>query len=122
MGPDARPRRKLSSRRWAEAPRTWRGLLRIASFQATARPLTLAYGKLDPSTLGRLVALYEHRVFVEATVWNTNPFDQWGVELGKEMATNLLPLVQGRAARQADNSSTEGLLSFLNQHRRTESE
>ena len=84
--------------------------------------LTLAYGKLDPSTLGRLVALYEHRVFVEATVWNTNPFDQWGVELGKEMATNLLPLVQGRAARQADNSSTEGLLSFLNQHRLTESE
>jgi glucose-6-phosphate isomerase len=82
--------------------------------------ITLAYGILDPYTLGRIVALYEHRVFVEATVWDTNPFDQWGVELGKEMATNLLPLVQGRAARQADNSSTEGLLSFLDQHRSTE--
>ncbi|HKQ95271.1 MAG TPA: glucose-6-phosphate isomerase [Aestuariivirgaceae bacterium] len=82
--------------------------------------ITLAYGILDPHTLGRIVALYEHRVFVEATVWDTNPFDQWGVELGKEMATNLLPLVQGRAARQADNSSTEGLLSFLDQHRSTD--
>jgi glucose-6-phosphate isomerase len=82
--------------------------------------ITLAYGILDPYTLGRIIALYEHRVFVEATVWDTNPFDQWGVELGKELATNLLPLVQGRAARQADDSSTQGLLSFLDQHRSTD--
>ena len=49
---------------------------------------TLLYRKLDPRTLGRLVALYEHKVFVQSVIWDINPFDQWGVELGKELATS----------------------------------
>ena len=49
--------------------------------------------ELDPRTLGRLIALYEHKVFVEAAIWDINPFDQWGVELGKELASRLAPIV-----------------------------
>lgn len=60
---------------------------------AGSRPLTLlAFPQLDPGMLGRLVALYEHKVFVESVLWNVNPFDQWGVELGKKLCSELLPL------------------------------
>jgi glucose-6-phosphate isomerase len=52
---------------------------------------TLLFDKLDPHTLGMLIALYEHKVFVQSVVWNINPFDQWGVELGKQLAAKILP-------------------------------
>jgi glucose-6-phosphate isomerase len=55
----------------------------------------LAFERLDPSTLGKLVALYEHKVFVKSVLWDINPFDQWGVELGKKLAENLAPAVRG---------------------------
>jgi len=74
---------------------------------------TLAYQKLTPFTLGQIIALYEHRVFVEGVIWGINSFDQWGVELGKEMATELVPLVQGGDASDKDGS-TQGLLKALN--------
>jgi glucose-6-phosphate isomerase len=75
---------------------------------------TLIYERLDPATLGRIIALYEHRVFVEGTIWGINSFDQWGVELGKEMATGLLPLVVGEAgAVAAADGSTAGLVAAL---------
>ena len=64
---------------------------------------TFLYRKLDPRTLGRLLALYEHKVFVQSVIWNVNAFDQWGVELGKEMCSKLAPVV-GDA-----NASLEGL-------------
>ncbi len=72
----------------------------------------MAYRKLDPYTLGRLIALYEHRVFVEGTIWGINSFDQWGVELGKELATGLQPAVEGKDVPGLD-SSTIGLLKHL---------
>ncbi|MGH8251509.1 MAG: glucose-6-phosphate isomerase [Steroidobacteraceae bacterium] len=57
------------------------------------RPLTLiVFPQLDPPTLGRIVALYEHKVFAESVLWDINPFDQWGVELGKKLCAALLPL------------------------------
>ncbi len=74
---------------------------------------TLIYDKLDPYTLGRIVALYEHRVFVEGVIWGINSFDQWGVELGKELATALLPLVKGEAGTDSKDGSTAGLLGAL---------
>ncbi|QHQ36760.1 glucose-6-phosphate isomerase [Algicella marina] len=73
---------------------------------------TLIYRQLDPFTLGRIIALYEHRVFVEGVIWGINSFDQWGVELGKELATAMLPLVQGGDA-SAKDGSTAGLLTVL---------
>jgi len=74
---------------------------------------TLVYRSLDPNTLGRIIALYEHRVFVEGTIWGINSFDQWGVELGKELATALLPLVQRGETAAGKDGSTTGLLETI---------
>nr|WP_321332839.1 glucose-6-phosphate isomerase [Breoghania sp.] len=74
---------------------------------------TLVYDQLDPATLGAIVALYEHRVFVEGTIWNINSFDQWGVELGKELATALLPSVKGAEPPADSDGSTKGLLTAI---------
>jgi glucose-6-phosphate isomerase len=82
-------------------------------FPGNRPSVTIAYHKLTPRTLGRIIALYEHRVFVEAAIWDINAFDQWGVELGKELATNLLPMVKGQPPAGLD-SSTAGLLRHLN--------
>ena len=82
-------------------------------FTGNRPSLTLAYRRLDPFTLGRLIALYEHRVFVEAAIWNINAFDQWGVELGKELATGLQPVVEGKKGTEGLDASTAGLVGFL---------
>ena len=66
---------------------------------------------LDPFTLGRLIALYEHQVFVQGTIWGIDSFDQWGVELGKQLATQLLPMVEGKADASARDASTAGLIA-----------
>jgi glucose-6-phosphate isomerase len=72
---------------------------------------TLIYRRLDPYTLGRLIALYEHKVFVQGAVWDINSFDQWGVELGKALATRLLPVVRDGAAADKLDPSTGGLVA-----------
>ena len=82
------------------------------TFPGNRPSITLAYRQLDPATLGRLIALYEHRVFVEAAVHGINAYDQWGVELGKELAGELLPIVGGAASSER-NSSTRGLIAHL---------
>jgi glucose-6-phosphate isomerase len=73
---------------------------------------TLLYPKLTPERLGSLIALYEHKVFVQGTIWDINSYDQWGVELGKQLAQALLPKVEGRASADAHDSSTRGLLEY----------
>lgn len=82
-------------------------------FSGNRPSITFVYEQLTPYTLGRLIALYEHRVFVEGVVFRINSFDQWGVELGKELATGLLPVVQGKVAATGHDSSTVGLVSAL---------
>ena len=74
---------------------------------------TLVYAKLDPFTLGRIVALYEHRVFVEGVILGINSFDQWGVELGKELATALAPILEGKESAAGKDGSTRALLAYL---------
>ena len=71
---------------------------------------TLIYPKLTPFVLGQLIALYEHKVFVQGVIWNINSYDQWGVELGKELAGELLPLVKEDLPAEHRNASTAGLL------------
>ncbi len=83
------------------------------TFAGNRPSTTLAYGKLDPFTLGSLIALYEHRVFVEGAIWNINSFDQWGVELGKELASELLPILVGEQPIGRRDASTLGLLRHL---------
>jgi len=82
------------------------------TFPGERPSITTVYRTLDPFTLGRLIALYEHRVFVEAAIFGTNAFDQWGVELGKELATTLLPMVRGDKPAEGD-ASTVGLMRHL---------
>ncbi len=75
---------------------------------------TILYAQLTPRTLGRLIALYEHKVFVEAAIWDINPFDQWGVELGKELASRLAPIVADAGAdTSALDPSTAGLIAHV---------
>lgn len=72
---------------------------------------TLIYTKLTPKMLGKLIALYEHKVFVQGTIWNINSFDQWGVELGKQLAKAILPKVKDASAASQHDASTNGLLA-----------
>jgi len=71
---------------------------------------TLLLDKLDPHALGMLIALYEHRVFVQSVVWNINPFDQWGVELGKQLASKVLAELRSAESATRHDSSTNGLI------------
>jgi glucose-6-phosphate isomerase len=80
---------------------------------------TIAYRRLDPRTLGMLLALYEHKVFVMGAIWNINSFDQWGVELGKQLATRIHPELEGRSQVTSHDSSTNGLIAFLKELRGT---
>ena len=82
-------------------------------FTGNRPSLTIVYDQLDPFALGRLIALYEHRVFVEGALFNINSFDQWGVELGKELATGLLPVIEGKESTEGHDSSTAGLVAAL---------
>jgi glucose-6-phosphate isomerase len=78
------------------------------------RPSTvLAYDRLTPFTLGQIIALYEHRVFVEGVILGINSYDQWGVELGKELALALQPVLEGKAGTEGKDGSTAALVAFL---------
>ncbi len=82
-------------------------------FPGNRPSVTIVHKLLDPYTLGRLIALYEHRVFVEAALFGINAFDQWGVELGKELATALQPVVEGKKDAQDRDASTAGLVAAI---------
>ena len=77
---------------------------------------TLLMTHLNPAALGALVALYEHKVFVQGIIWGINSFDQWGVELGKAVANRILPAVYDPELAKTLDASTQGLLSFCRQH------
>lgn len=75
---------------------------------------TFLIKELNPKTLGMLIALYEHKVFVQSVLWNINPFDQWGVEKGKEIANQILPILNGQQQETAHlDASTRGLIELL---------
>ncbi|WP_105417420.1 glucose-6-phosphate isomerase [Neorhizobium sp. T25_27] len=82
-------------------------------FTGNRPSITFVHDKLTPFALGRLIALYEHRVFVEGVLFRINSFDQWGVELGKELATGLLPVVEGKESASGHDASTQGLVKAL---------
>ncbi|MEK7989950.1 MAG: glucose-6-phosphate isomerase [Thiotrichaceae bacterium] len=73
----------------------------------------LVYQRLNPETLGTLLALYEHKTFVQGVCWNVNPFDQWGVELGKQVANNLLPDLEGKTHHISADNALSGLLNYI---------
>ena len=77
---------------------------------------TLVYPKLTPFVLGQIIALYEHRVFVEGVMLGINSYDQWGVELGKVLARDLEPIVSGKESAAGKDGSTAGLVAFIQKH------
>ena len=75
---------------------------------------TMLLNELNPYSLGMLIALYEHKVFVQSVIWNINPFDQWGVEKGKEIANQISPVLNGDQSDLSKlDASTQGLLKVL---------
>ncbi|MEJ2515477.1 MAG: glucose-6-phosphate isomerase [Gammaproteobacteria bacterium] len=78
---------------------------------------TILFPRLDPETLGKLLALYEHKVFTESVIWGINAFDQWGVELGKKLAKDLAGAVADPESYEGGDSSTRGQLSAIQRWR-----
>jgi glucose-6-phosphate isomerase len=80
-------------------------------FEGNRPSSTILADRLTPETLGKLIALYEHSVFTQGAIWNINPFDQWGVELGKQLAKQIVPELESASepALQHD-SSTNALI------------
>ncbi len=78
---------------------------------------SLMFKKLTPRTLGRLIALYEHKIFVQGIIWNINSFDQWGVELGKQLAQAILPQLGDDTDVSSHDSSTNGLINYYKRYR-----
>ncbi|VAV97803.1 Glucose-6-phosphate isomerase [hydrothermal vent metagenome] len=73
---------------------------------------TIMLERIDPHSLGALIALYEHKIFVQGIIWRVCSFDQWGVELGKELANHILPQLEKNAPVENQDSSTVGLINF----------
>jgi glucose-6-phosphate isomerase len=77
---------------------------------------TIILPRLDPYHLGMLLALYEHKVFVQGVIWGINSFDQWGVELGKQLAGRLLPALKGETGTDGLDQSTRALIAWCREH------
>lgn len=92
-------------------------LARHRTFPGNRPSSTILLDRLTPRALGRLIALFEHSVFVQGVLWEINSFDQWGVELGKELAARLLPALEGGREPQELDPSTRGLLRHIIERR-----
>ncbi|TPX43076.1 glucose-6-phosphate isomerase [Synchytrium endobioticum] len=79
---------------------------------------SILYHKLTPFTLGALIAMYEHKIFAQGVIWNINSFDQWGVELGKQLAKVILPELEGDNDISAHDESTNGLINWYKRVRK----
>lgn len=82
------------------------------------RPTTsILFNELTPKTLGKLIALYEHKIFVQGIIWNINSFDQWGVEFGKQLAQGILPQLDNGDIAKGYDCSTNGLINYYKKHK-----
>ncbi len=95
-------------------------LLSHKEFAGNRPSNTILYYKLDPKTLGKLIALYEHKIFVQGVIWNINSFDQWGVELGKQLAKNIFSELQDKHSNSASmhDSSTASLMAYYQKNQK----
>ena len=90
-----------------------RALAPYKTFPGDRPSSTILLDRLTPHSLGALIALYEHKVFVQGAIWNINSFDQWGVELGKQLAGRVFEVLEGRAPVDALDASTRGLVTAI---------
>lgn len=107
---EAEARSELEAAGLSDAQRD--ALLPHKVFAGNQPSTTLLLPRLDPYHLGLLLALYEHKVFVQGVIWGINSFDQWGVELGKQLASRVLPVLNGDAGKESLDASTRGLIDW----------
>jgi len=95
-----------------------RKLLPHKVFEGNRPSTSILFQKLTPRVLGSLIAMYEHKIFVQGVIWDINSFDQWGVELGKQLAASILPELGGnKPVVTSHDSSTNGLINRFNAKR-----
>ncbi len=92
-------------------------LVAAKTFAGNKPSNSFLYKSLDPATLGSLIALYEHKIFTQGIIWDINSFDQWGVELGKQLAKVIEPELKGTQPVSSHDSSTNGLMNYYKQSR-----
>jgi glucose-6-phosphate isomerase len=89
-------------------------------FEGNRPSNTILAERLNPETLGKLIALYEHSVFTQGTIWNIDSFDQWGVELGKVLAQRIIPELESTTEPKLEHdSSTNNLIRYYRKHKET---
>ncbi|UZR93768.1 glucose-6-phosphate isomerase [Chondrinema litorale] len=99
------------------SPEEMEKILPFKVFQGNKPSNSIMFKKLTPRTLGSLIAMYEHKIFVQGVIWNIFSFDQWGVELGKQLAKKILPELDGGKAVDTHDSSTNGLINYYKELR-----
>ncbi|KAL8608350.1 hypothetical protein ACOMHN_002583 [Nucella lapillus] len=87
-------------------------------FEGNRPSNSIVFDKLSPYMLGVLIAMYEHKIHVQGVIWDINSYDQWGVELGKQLAKVIQPELHGPNPVTSHDSSTNGLIAFIKQHRK----
>ena len=92
-------------------------LLPYKVFEGNQPTNSILFKKLTPRVLGSLIAMYEHKIFVQGVIWNIFSFDQWGVELGKQLAKKVLPELTDKSANVSHDSSTKGLINTFKEMR-----
>ncbi|MBW7951964.1 MAG: glucose-6-phosphate isomerase, partial [Chitinophagaceae bacterium] len=92
-------------------------LLPFKIFQGNKPTNSFLIKQITPYTLGQLIALYEHKIFVQGIIWNIFSFDQWGVELGKQLANKILPELENNNTITSHDSSTNGLINWYKNNR-----
>ena len=100
------------SRKELEAEKVPENLIPFKEFDGNKPTNSFLITKITPSTLGELIALYEHKIFVQGIIWNIYSFDQWGVELGKQLAKKILPELENKDKITTHDSSTNGLINM----------
>ena len=86
-------------------------------FEGNRPTNSILYKILTPKTLGSLIAMYEHKIFVQGVIWNIYSYDQWGVELGKQLANKILPELENKENIHSHDSSTNGLINAYKEMR-----
>jgi glucose-6-phosphate isomerase len=109
-------RTELIAAGMAEAERE--ALVPHKTFPGNRPSTSILFDRLDPRTLGKLIALYEHKIFTQGAIWNIYSFDQWGVELGKQLAKKIEPELAGDAPIGSHDASTNGLINHYKKARR----
>ena len=87
-------------------------------FEGNKPTNSIVVQKVTPFNLGALIALYEHKIFTQGVIWDINSYDQWGVELGKQLAKIIQPELQGDKPARGHDSSTNGLINYIKSHRK----